>query len=573
MSKRLTLIIMAGAFLCLPLASAWADLLRLPTEVAYYDPSRAYNGVTVFGSTVNSRTIFMIDMDGRLMRKWTTNGTCNWAGAGRLESNGNISANTIPPVNPPGNPMNFSGAGACGQMEELDWNGNVVQKFYAWNSEFRQHHDYIKIFNKKLNAYTYLTMGWSVRTPADMTAAGAIKPGTANFFPDAIYEWLPTSSTSASLVWKWTFCEHLCQSVDPAKNNYYSDVYLAPQKWDANMVSTSRSGPVSDWQHLNSMGYNEDTGHLVFNSREYNEFYVVDHLGTFVNTANYQANFDAAASAAGDFVYRWGSPRNYNAKGFTIGGKTYSDQPGFNDNGSVQIWGAHGVHFIPKYAWGRDGEAHGAPMPGAGNFLIFDNRVTNDPPFGGPSQMMEINPYVNGWNGNYVTGPTYTWQHNAPYFNAPYIGTAFGNGYEHQSRQVVWKYRPKSTGGLMSAHISNTVRLPNGNTLIDPAETSHIMEVTRGATDSSEAAEGTSPEVVWEYNFPNTGQIGVLNNGGPSATFRAYRYGLDHPGLAPHLQMDPTTYIISLKAEETPGPGYGLTLSGRVPCRSIPCQY
>jgi hypothetical protein len=570
--------------------------MNVPTEVTYYDPTRAYNGVTVFATSTSG--INMIDMDGRLIRHWTSHSPNTWGGVGKLEDNGNISINTTPTVTPTGY-LNYAGAGACGQIEEIAWDTSTwALQFYAWNANFRQHHDLVKIFNKKLNAWTWLCVGWGHKTNAQASAAGATRLPGADFYPDAIWEFLPTGGTSASVVWRWSFSEHLCQSVNPSLstnpvtdpaggsyvyNHYVSNVFLTPQKFDANTVSSTRNGPISDWQHLNSLSYNADLGYVVFNSREYNEFYVVDHDGTFVDTSNYQNNYDAAASSAGDFVYRFGSPRNYNAPNFMIGSASYSNQPGFATNGSVQIWGAHGINFIPDVFY-TDGATPPNPVGpsmaavGAGHLIEFNNNYTNDNPQASGTMIIEINPYVYNYNGTFQTNSTYTWQHNASYVNALNAGTgALGNGYIHQSSQVVWRYRPKSPSGLCSAHISYTQRLPNGNTLIDAAETSHMLEVTVGSTDPSEAQDGTPPQVVWEYTFPSSStQANVKNNGGltgGSTTFRSYRYDINHPVLTNHLQMAPSTYVISLKAGEYQQTGYGKTLTGRTPCRSIPCQY
>ena len=596
MSKRLILIIMAGAFLCLPLASAWAELLNVPMGVAYYDPTRAYNGVTVLGMSTG-RTAYMIDMDGRLIRKWTTTGTL-WQN--RLDEDGNLSADTVPST-PPGG-ASWSGGGASGQIEEIAWDGTTHKlTMLTWDSDARNHHDYMKIWNKKLQAYTYLCVMWVRKSNAQMSAAGCqILPGSDQGI-DGLYEYLPNYATGSggTVVWKWSFMEHVCQSVNPSLstapvigpgtnpttgyvyNHYVTNVFNTPNKIDANTVTSTRKGPITDWQHINSMGYNADLGYIVINSREWNEFFVIDHDGTFVDASNYQNNFDAAASSSGDFLYRFGSPRNYNAPNFTIGSTSYSNEPGWNSNGSMQINGLHCIHFIPDYFY-MDGGSPPKPLGpsmanvGAGHMLGFDNHTTNDSAFGGYTQIIEVNPYVSGWNGNYMTGSSWVWPHNAPYLNATTVGTgALGAGYVHLSRQMVWRYRPLSMGQLFSGHISGTERLPNGNTLIDAAETTHILEVTAGSglNDPSEAADGTSPQAVWEYNYPASAtQLAQLNSGGGSPTFRCYRYDLGHPAVSGHLQMDPTTYVISLKAGETQQTGYGKTLNSQTPCRGIPCQ-
>jgi hypothetical protein len=579
------LIIMAGALLCLPTVSVRADILQMPTDVAYYDPTRAYNGVTIIGQ-FNSNNIYMIDMDGRLVKKWTSVGGSVYQA--RLEDNGNLSFIGTPSPTPAGvNTTTLSGGGAnCGLVEEQAFDGTVKWQYIAWDSVSRNHHDYIKIWNKKLQAYTYLLVTDVVQPVSAAQNIGAKTVPANTWYCDAIYEVLPTGPTTGMIVWKWCFIDHTCQNYDNTKSNYVSNVFNTPQKFDTNTVVPTRSGPVNDWEHINSMGYNEQLGYAVVNSREFNEFYVVDHDGTFVDTtgngtgADWSLNFNAASSSAGDFVYRWGSPANYNAPNFQIGyppaGPYYSNKPSFDSNGSEQIWGEHCIQYIQPYAYGNYPSTNPGPaLPGAGDFLVFDNHGTNQQVFGNFSQIQEINPYVYGWNGNYMTGTSYVWPYNAPYFNASTIGTgALGNNYIHQSRQVVWRYRTKSAC-MYASHISGTQRLPNGNTLMDAAENNHFVEVTRGAADSSEANDGTSPDVVWEYNYPvpqtGSGFVAYQQNeagGAGGNTFRCYRYDVGHPFLAGNVQMN-ADYSVTLKGSTVKG----ATLSGRVPCRSIPCQY
>jgi hypothetical protein len=132
----------------------------------------------------------------------------------------------------------------------------------------------------------------------------------------------------------------------------------------------------------------------------------------------------------------------------------------------------------------------------------------------------------------------------------------------------------------MSAHINGIWRLPNGNTLVNPAETNHLIEVTSGFTgsasfdvDTNEPLDGGTPQIAWEYIWPTSSTQYALNNAsGGSWMFRAYRYDINHPGLRNHLQMS-SDYVISLKSNETPQNGYGKTFTGRTPCRMVPCTY
>jgi hypothetical protein len=89
----------------------------------------------------------------------------------------------------------------------------------------------------------------------------------------------------------------------------------------------------------------------------------------------------------------------------------------------------------------------------------------------------------------------------------------------------------EDTDNFYGSFASSTKRLPNGNTLINEANTGRLFEVT------------TAGEKVWEYVNPVTADgpinedgeipvffapIGILSN----SVFRAHRYGFDYPAFA-----------------------------------------
>jgi len=80
---------------------------------------------------------------------------------------------------------------------------------------------------------------------------------------------------------------------------------------------------------------------------------------------------------------------------------------------------------------------------------------------------------------------------------------------ELATKQIVWKYQEKRESDFFSPRISNTQRLPNGNTLVCEVDCGRFYEVT------------TDGELVWEYVNPYFGEGATgLNN----RVFRAYRY-------------------------------------------------
>jgi len=241
---------------------------------------------------------------------------------------------------------------------------------------------------------------------------------------------------------------------------------------------------INDWHHCNSLNYNQELGVIALNSKHWSTFVVIDHDGTFV-PGDPAASKALAASPAGDLIYRFGNPSAYKQ----------GDPPGFLEEGHQQMYGSHNIHWIPE------------GLPGGGNFLIFNNGCYN--PRGFKSEILEITPYLDA-NGT-DTGE---------YVNPPDAGYDANNN----SKQIVWSYRSNRENSFYSNYISGCQRLPNGNTFINSGATGHFFEVT------------PTGEVAWEYINPVTSRGArkfILDADGTNTfnTFRATRYGPDHPAL------------------------------------------
>jgi len=462
----------------LPLSFAHAvEVSIVKTGLQQWDPSKAYNGYTIFTpQQARSAPVYLIDMEGNVINTWT--GQTN---ASLLE-NGNMSIGRT----------------------ERDWDDNIV------SSDEGRCKDYAKIWNKKLEAYTVICMVGDSYTNEDFWAAGG--DPTIDYVAEgkggkqyAVEE----TDMDGNLVWYWRYIDHSIQDRDAAWPNYVEDgktIADYPNKLDAywktdqSHSTGSDEGMVYDWHHLNAVDYNEDLGYVAMNSKHWSEFYVVDHEATFVSTAAdfaadpvaaLQANIDAAASDAGDFIYRFGNPSAYQQ----------GEAPSFMQQGNQQMWGSHNIEWIKE---GR---------PGFGNFTIFDNGCYD--PRGQRSTILEINPYIAGIDGE--TGEPII---SDVYVNPPDAGYQ-PNGI---SNQVVWSYSSREPNSLQSTNASGTQRLPNGNTFICSSRSGHLFEITPDG------------EVVWEYVNP-MGTQGALDylkdsQGNANAVFRAYRYGPDHPAFA-----------------------------------------
>jgi hypothetical protein len=161
----------------------------------------------------------------------------------------------------------------------------------------------------------------------------------------------------------------------------------------------------------------------------------------------------------GDILYRWGNPAAY-------------DAGASNDQ---KLFGQHGANWIEK------------DCPGEGNILVFNNEQSG--PEGRYSSVDEIVPPVDS-NGNYTITP----------------GSAF------DPEEPLWVYTTEKPSDLYSKLLSNSQRLPNGNTLICSAQQGWFIEVT------------PDKDTVWQYH-------NILPAPLTNAVARVHRYHPDFPGI------------------------------------------
>jgi len=500
MCRKLFFFILTELFLSgvITLNAVALDTFVSPSEVLQYNQDKAYKGYTLFTplrQTEGHFWTYLIDMQGNVVHKYVRPLRPN--NYSYLMEDGNFLHTERIDAEVPW--LRFGG-----NIEVLDWDGNVVWEWDASTPEYAQHHDVIKIYNKKLKEETFLVVVWTPKTREEALAKG-VDPSVDQYTEgmwssDAVYE----VNKKKEIVWKWDLADHLINGTNPEWGNY-GRLEENPGKFDINYIRSDRHedgiyGPRRDWVHANSVDYNEKLDHVVVNFRRTYEFVVIDHSKTFVSTTDWQANYNAAASDDGDFLYRFGHPQQYNQHEVP-----YS----FNDHGNIQTYGAHDVQWI------RDAAYKGGPaLPGAGNILLFENGTFD--PDKRQSKIFEINPHIGPDNkiaDHYVNPP-----------EAGYKTSRGGKGSGYRlSNQVVWSFDDGGSHSFFSGNISGCQRLPNGNTLICSGAPGHIFEVT------------TDKEVVWEYLNPITRDgtpKTILKGGEASNVFRAYRYGPDYPGLA-----------------------------------------
>ena len=490
--KKISVALFICVFLALAVSPLYAgvETFQLSTEVRIYDPELAYNGYTLFTRGLTG-TSNLIDMEGNLVHQWDN------AGGYKLLPNGNL----------------FSGFGQT--LYERDWDNNIVWPAdgVPWNFSAERkaidnasiHHDSWKIHNAVLDEDTYISLFYYSATNEQIWAAGGdpaidYEAARRNTNLDGIVE----VDRNGQILWEWHFLDHTVQDQNDTWPNY-GVIAENPGKVDVfwrtdEQQPNGPAGVVRDWMHCNSLQYNPNLGHIVVNSKHWSTFYVIDHSGTFVSDraafdadpdAALAANMAAAASDAGDFIYRFGNPSAYKQ----------GDAPTFENEGNQQMYGSHNIHWLENDLPGD---------PEGTNFLIFNNDCYD--PLDNFSEVLEINPYLNaaGTNtGSYVNPP-----------DAGYIG----NG---TSIQIVWSFRAGSNNSFYSNFISGIQRVANGNTVVCSGAHGHFFEVT------------PTNRVVWEYINPYSGSTPrkVVGDSrapapAPASVFRVQRYGPDYPGLA-----------------------------------------
>jgi hypothetical protein len=464
------------SFILMPIYSY--ERLQGPTELLYYDKENAFESYTFFG--VGGCT-YLLDMDGEVVHTWPVGTNPH------LLDNGDVLDASKD------DPSGFSG------FLEVNWDGATVWEYTESREGYYPHHDWERIYNKQLDAPTTIYIANKDITNEEALAAGA-DPAKAPY-NDAQMDVIVEVDMQGNIVWQWSFFDHLIQDIAPNKANYVGEgktIAMYPNRLNINMSGKPLR---KDWLHCNSLDYNEESGDIVINSVQ-GELYVIDHDGTFVK-GDLAASLAKAASAAGDFLYRFGDPARYDQ------GKSPEILDNWNNatSGNMQMGGTHDVHWIKS------------GLPGSGHLMVFNNGqyLFQHTP---SSSILEINPFLDAEGqdtGEYVDPP-----------DALYKRVSYDKDTHNDSRlisnQVVWSWQPLNNHGLFSHIGSSAQRLPNGGLFVCSDTEGHFFELD---------AEG---KLVWEYINPVTkdGAVKILFDSLPmtNSVFRAYRYSSDDPALA-----------------------------------------
>jgi len=308
-------------------------------------------GAYTLYSLQNSTSAVLVDTNGTTFHTWSFASNAKTGYSSHLLPGGTI----LRAVARTGN--SFNGGGICGQIQKVDWNNTVLWSYVYSSSTYCSHHDICPMPNGNV-----LLISYESKTAAQTTQAGCSQSIT--MWPDKIVEVHQTGATTGEVVWEWHVWDHLCQNVNPAKDNYVTSIVQHPELLNIN-YNTSK-----DWMHVNGIDYNEQLDQIVFCSHNLNELYVIDHSTTTEEAAGHTGG---NSGKGGDFLYRWGNPAAYQATGTNV------------------FHVVHDAHWIPE------------GCPNAGYLVAFNNNgISNN-----QSSVDLINPPYNGYNYSHTPGTAY----------------------------------------------------------------------------------------------------------------------------------------------------------------------
>jgi hypothetical protein len=374
----------------------------------FQNDSLAYEGLTLLTPTSYSHT-YLIDNCGREVRSWVSDYPPGLS-AYLLESGQLLRTARIPGA--------FFGGGLGGRIELFSWEGELEWGYNYASDAHHQHHDIEYLPNGNI-----LALAWERKTPDEAEQAGRNPDftGPNGVYTETVVELQPVGTNQAVVVWKWDLWDHLVQDHDPSKDNF-GMVAEHPELINVN-YSSGQSGPGMDWVHTNSIDYNPVLDQIIINSRDFCEFWVIDHSTT---TAEAAGHTGGNSGKGGDILYRWGNPEAYKRG-------TEADQ---------EFFAQHDAHWIEQ------------GLADEGKILVFNNGVNR--PGVDFSSVEVIDPPL-GADGQYNLMP----------------GQAYGPA------EPDWIYTAlPPLASFYSNRISGAQRLPNGNTLICEGVKGQLFEVT-----------------------------------------------------------------------------------------------
>lgn len=367
-------------------------------------------GYTLFAPNSNKST-YLIDNCGNLVNEWVSQK--NPGLAAYLMPNGDLVR-----TRRESNNVFFAG-GVGGGIEIFDWMGNLKWEFVFSDQNNVLHHDIAVLPNGNI-----LAIAFELVSREEVIALGRKLDNApaSGLWADKIIEVKPLPNNEFEIVWEWRAIDHVVQNID-ASFPSFSAIDEAPGRLNINYIGSGQGGNTnSDWMHSNAIDYNPELDQIILNSRNFNEFFIIDHTTT---TEEASSSEGGRYGKGGDFLYRWGNPLAYQSG-------TMFEQ---------RLFSQHDAHWVD------------AGLKDEGKIFVFNNGINR--PGGSISSVDLISPPILP-DGTYekVQGEAY-----GP-LEAEWV---YGLEAEHED--------------ITSARISGVDRLPNGNTIITVGSNGRIVEL------------------------------------------------------------------------------------------------
>lgn len=400
----------------------------------------AHNGYTLLAPSL-SRTTYLVDNCGLIINTWESQ--YRPGAVAYLLENGNL-------LRTGSVPGSFSGGGRGGIIELYDWKGELLWSYRVADENHHQHHDVEALPNGNI-----LVLAWEHISVAEAKLAGVERDiSSLGLWPDKVIELKPIGLDSAELVWDWHIWDHLVQDKDPTLSTF-GVISEHPELLDMNLNFGGGLAGSPDWNHCNALDYNQELDQIIVNSRNFGEFWVIDHSTTIEESASHEGG---NSGKGGDILYRWGNSSNYQRG--TVLDQVFSGQ--------------HAAYWIE---YGED----------KGKIMVFNNGTDR-----GYSSIDIVDPAID-LNGNYIIGDA----------------NPFG------PEELFWTY-DKFNGGIdfNVGRVSNAERLVNGNTLIINGQTGYIWEVNKdkqivweyhnpvGSQPLPQGTNATGNAIFRSYKYP-----------------------------------------------------------------------
>lgn len=323
--------------------------------VTFIAKAQQYNGYTLV-SVKGATSATLLDTNSAVYHTWT-DATLKKTGYSSYVTPGGFLWRAIATTPAP---TAFVGGPICGEVQKLDYNGNVVWDFVYSTASYVTHHDICPMPNGNV-----LLIAYESKTSTQVSAAGC-STYAGTMWPDKIVEVQPTGATTGTVVWEWHAWDHLVQSTNASAANYQTSVVNHPELLNINYLATK------DWLHMNGVAYNPILDQVTFSSHNLSEIFVIDHSTTTVEAASHSGG---NSGKGGDILYRWGNPAAYSATGTKI----------------LNV--VHDAHWIPE------------GYPNAGDLSGYNNKGITSPSNASCTDL--FTPPVLGYNYSIALGSAY----------------------------------------------------------------------------------------------------------------------------------------------------------------------